>query len=179
MGAAIDNEQVSLNEQQCLDNKPQLPCSGEAIEHVVEKFYNLYNPQDNMLAYEKILVDATPLNWFDFLFFTITYPSPYLNIENDIPLGAYGIQNGINEPENYKEYNVLSKILNEEDSDQRKGCDLSVNLKHFGYIFGNFYWCTINQNGDNHFGYMGFRDINDKLKEEGAINVVVNNWLSE
>ena len=35
LGAAIDNEQVSLNEQQCLDNNPQLPCSGKAIEHVV------------------------------------------------------------------------------------------------------------------------------------------------
>jgi len=41
-----------------------------------------------MLAYEQILVDATPLNWVDSLIFTITYQSPYLNIENDIPLGA-------------------------------------------------------------------------------------------
>ena len=106
-------------------------------------------------------------------FFWITYPSPYLNIENDIPLGAYGKQERINEPENYQEYNVLPKILYEEDADQRNGCDLRVNLKHFGYIFGNFYWCTINKDGDNHFGYMGFRDVNGKLKDEGAMNVVV------
>jgi hypothetical protein len=32
--------------------------------------------------------------------------------------------------------------------------------------------------GDSHFGYFGFRDIanNTKLKDDGAMDVVVNNW---
>lgn len=182
LGASIDNEQISVIENQCNENNnPPLPCSGKAIENVVGKFYNLYNPEDNMLASEKFFIDITPFNWFDQLssVFLVTYPSPYLSTENDIPLGAYGKQDNINEPENYHEYNVLPKIFNQKDSDQRNGCDLQVNLENFGYLLGNLYWCTIFKEGDNHFGYMGFRDVNGELQYEGAMNVVVTNWLSE
>lgn len=174
MGAAIDDEQVSLNEQQCIDNQPPLPCSGEAIEHVVDKFYNLYNHEDNMLALEEF----TYWYWLYPYISTIIYPSPYIITKNDYPLGAYGIQDNTIRPGNYEEFNVLHMIINQKDSDQRDGCDLKVNLKHFGYLFGNLYLCTINKEGDNHFGYMGFRDFNDEIEYEGAINMVVNNWIS-
>ena len=30
--------------------------------------------------------------------------------------------------------------------------------------------------GDNHFGYVGFRDTNGKLRDNGAMDVVVENW---
>jgi hypothetical protein len=36
------------------NNNPPLPCSRKAIEKIVGKFYNLYNPEGNMLAIEKI-----------------------------------------------------------------------------------------------------------------------------
>lgn len=182
LGAAVDDEQVSLIENQCSENSPPLPCSGKAIKDIVQNFYSLYDPEDNMLAAEKIFIDVTPLNWFDQFFpflFVVSYPSPYLSSENDTPLGAYAIKNTINTPGNYQEYNVLNKILDQEDSDQRNGCDLLINLQQFGYSFGNFYSCTINKKGDNHFGYLGFRDENDQVRNPGAMSIVVKNWLSE
>ena len=30
--------------------------------------------------------------------------------------------------------------------------------------------------GDNHFGYSGFRDTNGHLKDDGAMDVVVEDW---
>ena len=30
--------------------------------------------------------------------------------------------------------------------------------------------------GDNHFGYIGFRDTSNTLKDDGAMNVVVSDW---
>lgn len=181
LGAAIDDEQVSLIENQCSENNPPLPCSGKVIKDMVKKFYNLYDPEDNMLAPEKIFIDVTPLNLFDqfFSLFVVSYPSPYMNTENDTPLGAYAIKNKINTPSNYQEYNVLNKILDQKDSDQRNGCDLLINLKQFGYSFGDFYSCTIYKKGDNHFGYLGFRDENDQLQYPGAMSIVVKNWSSE
>jgi hypothetical protein len=35
---------------------------------------------------------------------------------------------------------------------------------------------TIQDVGDNHFGYVGFRDTNGKLRDNGAKDVVVENW---
>ena len=32
--------------------------------------------------------------------------------------------------------------------------------------------------GNNHSGYIGFRGINGKLKDDGAINVIVADWKS-
>src|SRR3954447_23567158 len=52
LGAAVDNEQVSTdNQNECINiNSPPLKCTGQAIGSVVEKFYNLYDSEDNMLA---------------------------------------------------------------------------------------------------------------------------------
>jgi hypothetical protein len=37
--------------------------------------------------------------------------------------------------------------------------------------------CTINAVGENHLGYFGFRSAaNGMLIDDGAMNVVVNNW---
>ncbi|HEX7257315.1 MAG TPA: hypothetical protein VF242_04580 [Nitrososphaeraceae archaeon] len=35
---------------------------------------------------------------------------------------------------------------------------------------------TIQDVGDNHFGYVGFRDTSGKLRDNGAMDVVVENW---
>ena len=35
------------------------------------------------------------------------------------------------------------------------------------------FWGTIPDVGDNHFGYVGFRDTNGKLRDNGAMDVVV------
>jgi hypothetical protein len=39
--------------------------------------------------------------------------------------------------------------------------------------------CTIDDIGDNHFGYVGFRDANGAWIDDGAMNVVIDNWNSQ
>jgi hypothetical protein len=184
LGAAADNEQVSVNNlNECTNvNYPPLKCSGEAISLVIQQFYNLYNSEDNMLAYEEIVVDATPWNWFDQFFsvFSIIYPSPYLITENDTPLGAYEKHSNINAPTNYHEYNVISYIEDDLDSDKLNGCDLEINLINYGW-YTNYYYCTITKTGDNHFGYLGYRDDDNRqaIYHTGAMELVVIDWMNE
>ncbi|MDN5867724.1 MAG: alpha/beta hydrolase [Candidatus Nitrosocosmicus sp.] len=182
LGAAVDDEQVSLDKlQECVNiNDPPLPCSGEAIESVVSNFYNFYDSEDNMLAFEEVLFDATPWNWFDDNFLSVTYPSPYLMTETDNPLGAYGKQSEINTPENYQDYNVTAYIGNEPDSDKVNGCDLEVNLRNYGWLI-DYYYCTITKTGDNHFGYMGYRSETNPqtIEDTGAIELVAEQWRNE
>jgi hypothetical protein len=54
MGAAVDDEEVSKNIQNIFNDQTnqgtvKTTAYGEAIPEEVTKFYNLYNPQDNML----------------------------------------------------------------------------------------------------------------------------------
>ena len=73
LGAAVDNEQISLDSQDCVNNVPSLECSGEAINATTRIFFNLYNKEDNML---------TPF------YSGIDGPYPYKNSENDDALGG-------------------------------------------------------------------------------------------
>jgi Alpha/beta hydrolase of unknown function (DUF900) len=144
MGGAINNDQLSLNQDNCRFNTPSLPCSGHAIESIVQYFYNLYDPEDNMLASEKEIVC---------LFLaceTVNLFSPYQYTENHNALGAYGIINLNDIPRNYVEHNVLPQVIYDIDANKDKKCDITVDL-----YFGNY--CTITKAGDNHNGYMGFR----------------------
>ena len=184
LGAAIDDEQVSLIENQCNENYPPLPCSGKAISSEVGKFYSLYNPEDNMLASEEIIYDPNPFYYNPYLpdEFIIVYPSPYQSTEYDNPLGSNEVKSQINEPFNYEEYNVLSKIKNDNNADKKNGCDLILNLRHYNpWIWYNDYRCAIDEIGDNHFGYMGYRSgINPQsVSDTGAIECVVLDWQNE
>lgn len=51
VGAAVDNEQVSTRSTDCSSNEPPLPCSGEAIDEQVDAFFNLYDPEVNLLQF--------------------------------------------------------------------------------------------------------------------------------
>jgi hypothetical protein len=57
-------------------------------------------------------------------------------------------------------------------------CDLEVNFRYYWY---NNYWCTIDEIGDNHFGYMGYRSsINpQRVSDSGAMEFVVLDWRNE
>jgi hypothetical protein len=183
LGAAVDDEQVSINERPCNNNRPPLKCSGIAIYSEVENFYSLYNPEDNMLVPEEILFD--PFSFFPdpFLFdeFIVVYPSPYQYTEGDDPLGSNEVKSKINEPFNYNEYSVLSKIKYDDDADKDNMCDLEVNFRYYYWIWYNNYWCTIDEIGDNHFGYMGYRSsINpQRVSDSGAMEFVVLDWRNE
>jgi hypothetical protein len=147
LGAAVNNEQISENQGYCTYNLPPLKCSGKAIKSEVGHFYNLYDSEDNMLASEEV---STCIGFYCTSY---TIASPYQSTENHDPLGAYGNEFTSNIPSNYREYSVLSKIINDNDADKDDGCDLQVSLKNFGYPYDEYY-CTITKQGDNHFGYM-------------------------
>jgi hypothetical protein len=101
-------------------------------------------------------------------------------------LGSLGIQQAsIDEadiPSNYEEQNVQNEILAIEDADaaaisERAGLQCDI----ISYIFP--FNCTISATtlGDNHLGYMGFRDPTNSSRlissgGDGAINVVVSDW---
>jgi hypothetical protein len=132
LGAAIDDKSASKNTP-----------FGNAIENTVDKFYNLYNPEDNALKYA------------------------YVKTENQNPLGLYGLKKGEPSPINYTERNVKFEIppLKRASGIYQSFCDKAV----YGW-------------GDNHCGYIGFRErypYNQFIKDDGAINVIVTDWRTD
>lgn len=179
LGAAVNAEQVSLNQTDCMHNVPPLHCSGEAIESESEHFYNLYDPEDNMLGPEHIVIPSCSFCMCPFCY-DIIIKSPYQNSEMRNALGANKKDNTTSDPSNYREHNVLSKINSDADSNKDNKCDLLVNFKNFGYPF-NYNYCTITKLGDNHFGYMGYRSsINPQtVSSSGALETVVTDWKND
>ena len=73
-------------------------------------------------------------------------------------------------PSNYENIDVQNQIIYQRDADNdHDGCDLPN-------LFNPFLNCTINGVGDNHLGYIGFRNSDNSLRDNGAINMVVNTW---
>jgi hypothetical protein len=127
LGAAIDNKLISNHTL--------------AIEQIVDKFYNLYNPEDDGLKFNQIF-------------------------ENHSPLGLVGAPNGFNYT-NYVDTNVAYEISPVSDADGDgiiAECFEELNLAKL--------W------GDNHCGYIGFRDpASGSLSDDGAMNIVVRDWI--
>lgn len=161
MGAAVDNEEVSKIKRDIdIDgtNWNTIKSNyGQAIEEVVQDFYNLYNPEDN--AFE-----PNPVYPFD--------PSQiYPSYEGDWALGQTGYQTipfniFLSLPTNYRQINVRDEIIPVCDADGDKVPDfpLATNM--------------VIVRGDNHGGYFGFRDPenNTRLVDDGAMDVLVDNW---
>ena len=128
LGAAINNTLIANN-----------TLLGNATENVVDKFYNLYDPEDDGLTVNQL--------------------------ENRHPLGLVGALK-LNVPSNYNEANIVYEIppLSDADGD------------------GNIEECFEDINpvkvwGDNHCGYIGFRNsTSGSFLDDGAINVVVEDW---
>jgi hypothetical protein len=103
----------------------------------------------------------------------------YLSYEWDTALGNLGIDpqvETIDRPENYTDVNVKDEVpedtsIDFADADGDGICDL-IELTWFGNV------CGIHEQGDNHRGYMGFRDHASKLiVDEGVMDIVVRDWL--
>ena len=163
LGAAVDDDQISLDSKDCTNNMPpKLKCSGEAINSTTKEFFNLYNEEDNML---------TPF------FSGFDGPYPYKDAEKDKALGGFGKQFELSSPPNYREKNVENLIpsnigINYEDANGDGECDIPA-------LIGLSIICPMSVQGDNHMGYMGFRDTNNgKIIDSGAIVLVVENWKS-
>jgi hypothetical protein len=164
MGAAVDNEEVSKRASDTGDSPyDDHEVYGRAIERQVVKTYNLFNPEDNILQPQR-----SPY----------TYYPVY---EKDNALGNNGAQPRISIPANYTDRNVQDQIPENPDIDMTDangdyGCDLPEWI--FVPVFP--YWiltCRIDSVGDNHMGYMGFRDaITKTLVDDGAIDIVVRDW---
>ena len=174
MGAAVDNEEVSKNPKDILNDRTNWGTLksdyGEAIQNEVIRFYNLFNPKDK--AFEPN--STNPFSPFQ------VYPS----FEGDLALGQNGSQifpNGsqiipnITLPTNYVQTDVQNEIRFIRDADMDGFCDVGF----FDLYNAKTFICTINGVGDNHGGYFGFRANNTRLEDDGAMNVVVNDWKSE
>lgn len=102
MGAAVDDEEVSKNSNDILidpTNDIRIKAAyGNAIEKEVVKFYNLYNPEDDVLEAD---VECSLLS---------CQPIYYPKYEHDLALGQSGAQSGIDIPENYGQINARSQI---------------------------------------------------------------------
>jgi hypothetical protein len=167
MGAAVDNEEVSMDPVDPYDNPAPWwwiwDCTidttgvknayGSAIQEEVVDFYNLVNSQDNVLAF--------------------VYPC-YEG--GDRALGQDGKQDFpiVTTPANYFDIDdgrVELEIVAINDADGIGGCDIGI--------------CNLGLHparlGDNHLGYMGFRDLDnpDLLADDGAMNLVVEHWRGE
>ena len=171
LGAAIDDEEVSTNPNDRNDDKYQPRADaydptiksiyGDAIERQVIQFHNWYNPEDDVLEPEP---DCISIGFF-------CQPIYYPKYEGDLALGSNGSQSTITRPINYNETNIENEIIFERDSNAENGCDL---------IDPETLACTIYRVGDNHFGYIGFRDTDNRnnLIAYGAIPKVIQSWIA-
>ena len=164
MGAAVDNEEISMNSIDHLNNP--LPWSGiqsctidesgvkfaygEDIQNMVEDFYNLVNSEDNVLEF--------------------FYPCSEGGNE---ALGQSGkdVDNSVQTPTNYHDIEGIEAQI-------KPGLDADANGEaDFGLCL--FAVCSSFE-GDNHAGYMGYRDRfdEDTIDDDGVIDLVVQQWQS-
>jgi hypothetical protein len=158
LGAAVDNEEISKDIKDILfdgTNKGTVKTTayGNSIEQEVIDFYNLYSPNDNYLE-PKLFMQIYPS--FEF---------------GDWALGQSGYQTlpypiSFSLPRNYVQIDVENEIPPICDADGDKKTDSPFTKGE-----------TVSL-GDNHIGYIGFRNATDstKLVDDGAINVVVDTW---
>ena len=166
LGAAIDDEEVSTNPIDILIDLTNVgtPKSGygQAIEAVVTNFTNSFSSKDNML-------EPNPEKPY--------YPfQVYPSFETDLALGQSGYQKvpyDINTaeslPDIYIENNVKDELVANCDADGDRKIDLP---------FSKGQSITA---GDNHRGYLGYRNVTEKseITDDGAINLIVENWNNE
>jgi len=158
LGGAVDNYEVlKNNNDKPLDDNIK-SYYGNAIQNQVTNFYNMYNYEDDVLE-EKI----GTLEWYE--------PRYYPFYEgDDIAIGQKPLSKTTpGMPSNYENIDVQNQIIYERDADNDgDGCDLPN-------LFNPFI-CTIRGVGDNHLGYIGFRNSDNSLMNNGAIDKVVNTW---
>lgn len=182
MGAAVDDEEVSKNPMDVSNDTSNVTsvkfAYGEPIQEEVVRFYNFFNPEDNVLQ---------PRPFYPADIYYEVYPF----FEKDAALGLSGYQTSpnITLPKNYVQINVQDQIRAIHDGDAIEGEDFGLcklfnirfcQIKNEGWDFGlcnNLGLCKVDV-GDNHAGYIGFRNLTNTnlLADDGAMNVVVKHW---
>lgn len=173
MGAAVDDEEVSNRSEfvtfdQTNWGSPKLDY-GEAIAEEVINFTNLFSSKDAVLKPN-----------------IITFLQIYPTFEGDLALGQSGYQKhpdikdmkNKNLSYNLREKDALPKNYNEADvtNELIANCDADGDSHpDFPFSDGN----TITT-GDNHRGYLGYRDNGTKLvTNDGVIDVIVHEWRNK
>ncbi len=157
MGAAVDDEEVAKS--------PSYIINSPSVLIDLNEWYDAYGIKSAYgNAIEKEVVKFYNLfNPQDNALQTLTL---YPFFEQDDALGILGPQSDIQPISNYLDINVQNQIPFIRDANGDGNCDLR-----------NAFVCTIDNVGDNHFGYVGFRSaVNGMLIDDGAMNIVVNNW---
>jgi hypothetical protein len=102
----------------------------------------------------------------------------YPSFEADRALGQSGYQKipyNISQtkslPKNYAEIDVQDQLPLNIDADGDRVCDFRIPGTNI---------CMITEIGDNHRGYLGYRnpDDNSTIIDNGVINIVVDNWIN-
>jgi hypothetical protein len=164
MGAAVDNEEISKDLSYIEKTQPILNNFTQLMNSISE-WYDVYGIKS---AYGKVI--ETEVNKFYNLFDPKDKAliREYAKSEYDNALGLNGAQIGITLPSNYNETNVQNEILALPDSDADGKDDLAVTRPV--------------EIGDNHGGYFGFTNITNGQKtfvDNGAMDVVVEQWRNE
>ena len=184
LGAAVDNEEVSKNPLDIDGDSTIKHAYGKAVQEEVLRFYNLYNPEDNMLQPKPFKPDN---------YIYEIYPS----FENDLALGQSGKDTTIDTQDHvstppYYEINVQNQIpaISNADAMEDKHyllcfsssgiCEFTKKGSYDYGLCGGYTWdpiCRVGI-GDNHGGYIGFRNLDNVnlLEDDGAMNIVVKNW---
>ena len=161
----MDNEEVSLNSIDSFNNPAPLfaiiSCTvdtsgvkfayGKAIEKEVEEFYNLVNSEDNVLQ----------------IFYRCAEGG-------NVALGQSGKQTFIQvqTPTNYHDVkDIEEEIKPILDANANNEIDFGL-CNFFGFCFA--------AEGDNHAGYIGYRNLlnHNAISNDGVMDVVVDHWLS-
>lgn len=161
LGGAVDYYEVLKPLNDSLDENEIKHHYGDAINNQVQNFYNMYNAEDDVLEKKYYLTSE----WGEPIYYPL-YEDSFALGQNPLDESTPGM------PDNYENINVEEDLIVEMDADNdamalgTSGCDLRN-------ILG---WCTIFERGDNHLGYIGFRDADNTLLNEGAIDKVVQTW---
>ncbi len=177
MGAAVDDDEVSKNSVAVSSSDGINSAYGKAIEKQVTHFYNLFDSEDDALEPGDIYFYWGP--YFSVINSIEIQPVYYPYFEQHLALGQNGLSSDIsvnNIPRNYVDIPVIQQIPTtfDDDADNDGGCDLTYRSLFFPFKDV----CTINKIGDNHLGYVGFRDPanHNTVKNNGAIDIVVNSF---
>jgi len=181
MGAAVDDNEVSKSSADVSSSDGIKSAYGKAIERQVTHFYNLFDSEDDALEPGDIgyYYIPYPVPYYSGINLVENQPVYYPFFEQVLALGQNGLSPLVfvnNKPGNYVDIPVKLQIpvTAGNDADADGGCDLTY--QSFVFPFQDV--CTINKIGDNHLGYIGFRDLNNNntVKNNGAIDIVVNTF---
>jgi hypothetical protein len=166
MGAAVDDEVSNRTEFTLIDQtnwgRPK-SSYGQAIQDEVINFSNLFSSNDNMLEPlpKPPSVPIYPTFESDFALGQSGYQKYPLYPNLDL---LYNLSKRVSLPKNYNETNVTKELVANCDADADGVPDKP---------FGDGQAIAV---GDNHRGYLGYRYNDNKIIDDGAINVVVSSW---